>query len=154
MPLQRLGRETTRREHLLELQRDFGFRSCSATIYRELAGWLLPIALSTDVGPVLVGAVIDELRQRKSWRQPCRRSSAWPALRWPRPAWLSRHHAGVPAVLRAELAQQSATSRRLAKGLKTVTFAPTTLGTADCAVVDGGDKSAPLLVLALHHGDP
>jgi TnpA family transposase len=59
------GRETTRREHLLELQRDFGFRSFSATIYRELAGWMLPIALSTDVGPVLVGAIIDELRERK-----------------------------------------------------------------------------------------
>src|SRR2546426_6301326 len=59
------GRDTTRREHLLELQHDFGFRSFSATIYRELAGWLLPIALSTDVGPVLVGAVIDELRERK-----------------------------------------------------------------------------------------
>jgi len=59
------GRDTTRREHLLELQRDFGFRSFSAAIYRELAGWLLPLALSTDVGPVLVGAVIDELRERK-----------------------------------------------------------------------------------------
>src|SRR6266568_1536637 len=59
------GRDTTRREHQLELQRDFGFRSFSATIYRELAGWLLPIALSTDVGPVLVGALIDELRERK-----------------------------------------------------------------------------------------
>jgi TnpA family transposase len=59
------GRDTTRREHLLELQRDFGFRSFSATIYRELAGWLLPIALSTDVGLVLVGALVDELRERK-----------------------------------------------------------------------------------------
>src|SRR5712691_649510 len=59
------GRDSTRREHLLELQRDFGFRSISATIYRELAGWLLPIALSTDVGPVLVGALVDELRERK-----------------------------------------------------------------------------------------
>ncbi|MDQ6674041.1 MAG: DUF4158 domain-containing protein [Chloroflexota bacterium] len=59
------GRDTTRREHQLELQRDFGFRSFSATTYRELAGWLLPIALSTDVGPVLVGALIDELRERK-----------------------------------------------------------------------------------------
>ena len=59
------GRDTTRREHQLELQRDFGFRSFSATIYRELAGWLLPIALSTDVGPVLVGALVDELRERK-----------------------------------------------------------------------------------------
>src|SRR6266700_1855612 len=61
----RLYPDTTRREHLLELQRDFGFRSFSATIYRELAGWLLPIALSTDVGPVLVGAIIDGLRERK-----------------------------------------------------------------------------------------
>ena len=59
------GRDTTRREHLLELQRDFGFRPFSATIYRELAGWLLPIALGTDVGPVLVGALVDELRERK-----------------------------------------------------------------------------------------
>jgi len=60
------GRDTTRREHVLELQRDFGFRSFSASIYRELAGWLLPIAPGTDVGPVLVGAVIDELRERKA----------------------------------------------------------------------------------------
>ncbi len=58
----RHGRDTTRREHVLELQRDFGFRSFSATIYRELAGWLLPIARSTDVGPVLVGALVDEMR--------------------------------------------------------------------------------------------
>jgi TnpA family transposase len=59
------GRDTTRREHVLELQRDFGFRSFSATIYRELAGWLLPIALTNDLGTILVGALIDELRDRK-----------------------------------------------------------------------------------------
>jgi TnpA family transposase len=59
------GRDTTRREHVLELQRDFGFRSFSAAIYRELAAWLLPIALTTDVGTVLVGALIDEMRERK-----------------------------------------------------------------------------------------
>jgi hypothetical protein len=59
------GRDTTRRVHVLELQRDFGFRSFSAAVYREVAGWLLPIALTTDVGPVLVGALIDELRERK-----------------------------------------------------------------------------------------
>src|SRR5216684_3915000 len=40
------GRDTTRREHVLELQRNFGFRSFSAGIYRELAGWLLPIAMT------------------------------------------------------------------------------------------------------------
>ena len=61
----RQGRDTTRREHLIELQRVFGYRSFSAQLYRELAGWLLPIALSTDVGPVLVGAVVDELRARQ-----------------------------------------------------------------------------------------
>jgi hypothetical protein len=59
------GRDTTRREHMLELQRDFGFRSFSAAVYRELAGWLLPIALTTGVGTILVGARIDELRERK-----------------------------------------------------------------------------------------
>ena len=59
------GRDTTRREHVLELQRDFGFRSFSATTYRELAGWLLPVAVTTDVGTVLVGALIDEMRERK-----------------------------------------------------------------------------------------
>jgi hypothetical protein len=59
------GRDTTRREHLLEIQRDFGFRPFSASIYRELAGWLLPIALTTDVGTVLMGALIDEIRERK-----------------------------------------------------------------------------------------
>jgi hypothetical protein len=48
-----------------EQARDFGFRSFSATTYRELAGWRLPIALSTDVGPVLVGALIYELREHK-----------------------------------------------------------------------------------------
>jgi hypothetical protein len=72
------GRDTTRREHQLELQRDFGFRSFSATIYRELAGWLMPIALNTDVGPVLVGTIIDELRERKVLARRCRRSSGWP----------------------------------------------------------------------------
>ena len=59
------GRDTTRREHVLELLRDFGFRSFSATIYRELASWLLPIAVTTDVGTVLVGSLIDEMRERR-----------------------------------------------------------------------------------------
>src|SRR5262245_21769534 len=59
------GRDTTRREHVLELQRDFGFRSFTATIYRELAVWQLPIALTTDVATVLVAALIDEMRERK-----------------------------------------------------------------------------------------
>jgi TnpA family transposase len=55
-------RDPTRREHLSELQRRFGFRSFSLRSYRQLSHWLMPIALSTDEGMVLVEALIEELR--------------------------------------------------------------------------------------------
>lgn len=58
-------RDPTRREHLAEIGRVFGFRPFSLGRYRELARWLLPTALATDVGAVLVGALIDELRLRQ-----------------------------------------------------------------------------------------
>ena len=58
-------RDTTRREHLLEIQRTFGFRPFSAQTYRELATWLLPTALSTDSGMALVTALVEEMRVRK-----------------------------------------------------------------------------------------
>jgi hypothetical protein len=58
-------RDRTRREHLAEIQRVFGFRPFSLGRYRELSRWLLPTALATDVGAVLVGALIDELRLRQ-----------------------------------------------------------------------------------------
>ncbi|MGH2352734.1 MAG: Tn3 family transposase [Chloroflexota bacterium] len=58
-------RDTTRREHLGELQQTFGFRTFDARAYRELANWLLPTALSTDSGPALVATLLDELRARK-----------------------------------------------------------------------------------------
>src|SRR6266511_3524651 len=58
-------RDPTRREHLAEIGRVFGFRPFTLGRYRELARWLLPIALATDVGAVLVGALIDELRLRQ-----------------------------------------------------------------------------------------
>lgn len=58
-------RDPTRREHLKDIQRDFGFRPFSMGRYRELSRWLLPTALATDVGSVLVGALIDELRLRQ-----------------------------------------------------------------------------------------
>jgi len=59
------ARDTTRREHLADLQRAFGFRPFDARAYRALAVWLLPTALMTDDGLVLVGAVIGELRARQ-----------------------------------------------------------------------------------------
>lgn len=58
-------RDPTRREHLGELQRRFGFRSFSLRFYRQLSHWLMPIALGTDEGMVLVEALIEELRTQR-----------------------------------------------------------------------------------------
>ncbi len=59
------ARDTTRREHLGELQRTFGFRPFTLRVYRSLSHWLMPIALFTDEGIVLVEALIEELRTRR-----------------------------------------------------------------------------------------
>lgn len=57
-------RDETRREHLAELQLHYGLRSFSIGHYRSLATWLIPTALQTNRGVVLVKAGIDELRRR------------------------------------------------------------------------------------------
>jgi TnpA family transposase len=58
-------REATRFEHLAELQKAYCFRQFTTRDYRELSAWLMPLALSTDAGPALVGALIEEMRDRK-----------------------------------------------------------------------------------------
>lgn len=58
-------RDPTRREHMGELQRRFGFRSFSLRFYRQLSHWLMPIAMGTDEGMVLVEALIEELRTQR-----------------------------------------------------------------------------------------
>lgn len=58
-------REATRFEHLAELQKAYGFRQFTTRDYRDLSAWLMPLALSTDAGPALVGALIEEMRERK-----------------------------------------------------------------------------------------
>jgi TnpA family transposase len=58
-------RDTTRREHLAEIQNNFGFRSFGTTTYKQLSKWLLPFAISSDKGMALVGALIDEMRLRQ-----------------------------------------------------------------------------------------
>jgi TnpA family transposase len=58
-------RDQTRREHLAELQRLYGFQTFSAERYRELAAWLLPTALDTGKGPVLVAELVEEIRRRR-----------------------------------------------------------------------------------------
>ena len=57
-------RDETRREHLAELQAHYGLRSFGIGPYRSLAAWLMPTALQTNRGVVLVRASIDELRRR------------------------------------------------------------------------------------------
>lgn len=58
-------RDTTRREHLAEIQNNFGFRTFNTSIYKQLSKWLLPFAISSDKGMALVGALIDEMRLRQ-----------------------------------------------------------------------------------------
>ncbi len=58
-------RENTRREHLAEIERTFGYRAFDVDVKRELAEWLLPMALGTDSGVALVTALVEEMRHRK-----------------------------------------------------------------------------------------
>src|SRR5712691_9920280 len=75
------GRDTTRREHQLELQRDFGFRSFSATTYRELACWLLQSPSAPTSGRFWSVRWSTSSANAKSWLRRCRRSSDWPGRR-------------------------------------------------------------------------
>lgn len=58
-------REATRFEHLAELQQVYGFHPFSPRMYREMATWLLPLALTTDNGVALVEALMQEMRKRQ-----------------------------------------------------------------------------------------
>jgi hypothetical protein len=58
------SRDTTRREHLVEIVRSFGFRPFDAEARRELYGCLLPVAMTTDRGTALVEAALAEVRAR------------------------------------------------------------------------------------------
>ncbi len=58
-------RENTRGEHLAEIKRPFGYWSFEEDVQRELAQWLLPTALGTDSGVVLVTALVEEMREHK-----------------------------------------------------------------------------------------
>ena len=58
-------RDQTRREHAAEIQDTLGLRPFTRALYRELAVCLLPTALATDHGPMLVATVLEELRLRR-----------------------------------------------------------------------------------------
>ncbi len=78
-------RDSTRREHLVEIQSKFGFQSFTMSSYKQLSKWLLHQAIPSDKGMVLIGALIDEMRLRQI---------IIPALSTvERLAWEVRHHA-------------------------------------------------------------
>jgi TnpA family transposase len=58
-------RDTTRREHVAEIARTFGFRTFDTQAYREISRWLHPIAEGTDSGEALVQALLEEMRHRQ-----------------------------------------------------------------------------------------
>ena len=84
-------RDTTRREHVAEIFRVFGFRPFGAANYRELSRWLSPVAEGTDSGEALVGALVEEMR---------RRQIVAPALHAvERLAWETRRRADRPVLI-------------------------------------------------------
>ncbi len=58
-------RDTTRREHFLELQAALGLRTFGLADYRSLSSWALEVARQTDRGDTIVAALVDEVRRRR-----------------------------------------------------------------------------------------
>ena len=56
-------RDTTRRKHVVEIVRVFGFRPFGAVNIREFSRRLSPVAEGTDSGEALVGALVEEMRR-------------------------------------------------------------------------------------------
>lgn len=59
------SRDETRREHLQELLARSGLAQFDRHRYREVAAFLLPIAMQTAQGIVLAQAAVDELRRQR-----------------------------------------------------------------------------------------
>jgi TnpA family transposase len=57
-------RAETRREHLLELQKVFGFKNLTTSGYRQAVRTLTELALQTDKGVVLAGSLVEDLRRQ------------------------------------------------------------------------------------------
>ena len=57
-------REQTRREHLVELQTLFGFKSFTMSDYKREVHTLTELALQTDKGIVLASALVENLRRQ------------------------------------------------------------------------------------------
>ena len=59
------ARDTTRREHLSELQRDFGFQPFTDLLSSKLADHLLPNALRSPKPIPLIMALLDQMRAER-----------------------------------------------------------------------------------------
>ncbi|MCY1703865.1 Tn3 family transposase [Deinococcus sp. SL84] len=59
------NRETTRREHFVELVQHLGYQTLSLALNREMRAWLIPLAVVTPQPFALMSALLDELRRRK-----------------------------------------------------------------------------------------
>ncbi len=57
-------RAETRREHLIVLQKVFGFKTFTTTYYRQAMSALIDVAMQTDKGVTLADVLIDNLRQQ------------------------------------------------------------------------------------------
>lgn len=57
-------REQTRREHLVELKKVFGFKPFTMSHYRQAVHTLTELALQTDKGIVLASALVENLRRQ------------------------------------------------------------------------------------------
>jgi TnpA family transposase len=66
------ARDQTRREHQQELVRRLGLTLFTRAHFREMVTWLVPTAMQTIQGVVLVRAAIDELRGRRIVLPPVR----------------------------------------------------------------------------------
>jgi len=58
-------RENTLYEHLEEIRREFGFRTCTWTVLRRLGRMLLPLALESDRPVPLIEVALERLRTDK-----------------------------------------------------------------------------------------
>jgi hypothetical protein len=59
------ARDTTRREHMLELQRDFGFQPFTDALTSNLADHLLPNAIRSPKPIPLISALLDQMRAQR-----------------------------------------------------------------------------------------
>ena len=67
-PVDLLGyaeRDQTRREHAIEMMREYGFTTFGVRDYRTLSSWLTEQARGTDNGLALVTLLISEVRRRR-----------------------------------------------------------------------------------------